>query len=53
MMELAKSCKNIEMFTQISTSYVNSDKRGYIEDKMYELGFDPEDLVQKVMAMDK
>lgn len=53
MMELARSCEKIEMFTQISTSYVNSDKRGYIEDKMYELGFDPEALVGKIMEMDK
>ena len=52
-MELAKSCEKIEIFTQISTAFVNSDKHGYIEDKMYELGFDPEALVNKVLEMDK
>ncbi len=36
----------------MSTAYVNSDKHGFIEDKMYELGFDPEALVDKVMKMD-
>lgn len=52
-MELARSCRKIEIFTQISTAYVNSDKRGFIEDKMYELDFDPEQMAERLLNTDK
>ena len=30
LLEIAMQCKNIEVFAQISTAYVNSDKTGFI-----------------------
>ncbi|EGR33136.1 hypothetical protein IMG5_060860 [Ichthyophthirius multifiliis] len=33
--ELAKKCNNLCNFVHISTCYVNSDKEGYIEEKIY------------------
>lgn len=35
MMELARQTKNLENFVHVSTCYVNSDKRGWIEEEIY------------------
>lgn len=35
MMELAKKTVNLENFVHVSTCYVNSDKRGWIEEDIY------------------
>ena len=35
MMELAKECKHLEVFTHMSTCYVNCDKRGFLNEKIY------------------
>jgi alcohol-forming fatty acyl-CoA reductase len=35
MYKLATECKVLENFLHISTCYVNSDKRGYIEEEIY------------------
>lgn len=40
--QLAKECGNIEVFTHVSTCYVNSDKLGDIEEKIYDVDFDVE-----------
>lgn len=42
MQQLAKECKYMECFTHMSTCYVNSDKRGFIEEKIYDIDFDVE-----------
>ena len=34
---LAKECKKIITFTQVSTAYFNSNRAGYIEEKIYDL----------------
>lgn len=34
---LAKECKNIITFTHVSTAYVNSNRAGYVEEKIYDL----------------
>lgn len=36
MLELARRTKNLEMFTHISTCYVNCDKTGLIKEDIYE-----------------
>lgn len=35
MMELAKQSKKLENFVHVSTCYVNSNKNGFIEEKIY------------------
>jgi len=33
--ELCLECKNLENFIHISTCYTNSDRKGYIEEDIY------------------
>lgn len=35
--DLAKSCQNLNQFIHVSTAYVNSDKRGWIEEEIYDI----------------
>lgn len=42
MLDLAKDCKQIDNLVHMSTCYVNSDKFGMIEEKIYPLDRDPE-----------
>ena len=37
MLTLAEESRSIECFTHVSTAYVNSDRSGYIEEKVYDL----------------
>jgi len=36
MFELCLECKNLENFIHVSTTYVNCDRRGYIEEDIYD-----------------
>ena len=47
---LAKECKKIITFTHVSTAYVNSNRAGYIEEKIYDLPDvdDPEKEIQSI-----
>ncbi len=38
MLELARSIKNLSVFTHISTCYVNCDQSGLIKEEIYEKG---------------
>jgi nucleoside-diphosphate-sugar epimerase len=38
MLELAASLKKLDVFTHVSTCYVNSDMRGLIKEEIYERG---------------
>jgi len=42
MLELAKECENLLVFTHVSTAYVNANREGYIEEKIYPSDVDPE-----------
>lgn len=53
MFQLAKSTKNLENFLHVSTAYSNSDKRGVIEEKLYEINGDPEKIIQEIYSMPK
>lgn len=53
MFALAKNTKNLENFLHVSTAYVNSDKRGVIEEKMYEINGDPEKIIEDIYKMPK
>ena len=33
---LAEECKNIEVFCHVSTCYVNADRTGYVEERLYQ-----------------
>lgn len=48
MMEIAKKCKHLGAFIHVSTCYVNSNRRGLIDEKIFPLGFDPEAMIKKV-----
>jgi len=41
MMELAKQGKKVKNFVHVSTCYVNSDKRGWIEEEIYDSHINP------------
>ena len=51
MLELAKECKQISIFTHVSTAYVNCTKTGLIEEKIYNPDVEIESFVARVMAM--
>ncbi len=36
-LELALECQKLETLTHVSTAYVNSNRKGFIEEKIYEL----------------
>lgn len=46
-LQLAKECHKLKTLTHVSTAYVNSDRRGFIEEKIYKLkgNEDPEQAV--------
>ena len=53
MLELAKDCKKLLSFTHVSTAYVNSNKTGLIEEKIYDLPgvSDPEEEIAKIQKL--
>ena len=53
MLELAKECKHLDVFTHISTCYVNCNRTGLIEEKIYDLKMDVESQIKHIMSMNK
>lgn len=51
-MDLADGCKNIQNFIHVSTAYVNSNKVGEIEEKIYDEGEDAEEMIFRLKNMD-
>ena len=51
MLDLAKECKRLEAFTHVSTAYVNCDKRGVIDEKIYDIDIDPEQFIDSIVKM--
>lgn len=51
MQQLAKECPNIECYTHMSTAYVNSDKLGFIEEKIYDVDFDVEQHINYLKTL--
>jgi fatty acyl-CoA reductase len=53
MLELAQECQKLETLTHVSTAYVNSNRKGFIEEKIYDLekGEDPEDVIKEILRM--
>lgn len=48
LLQLAQQCVSMDGFIHISTAYVNSNRRGWIDEKIYNLGFDPEEMLNKI-----
>ena len=36
MLELCKECKNLQIFSHVSTAYANCDRSGYIDEIIYD-----------------
>lgn len=53
MLELAKECKKLLSFTHVSTAYVNSNRTGFIEEKIYDLPgvSDPEEEIARIQKL--
>lgn len=51
MLELGKECKILEVFTHVSTCYVNCNRKGYIAEEIYDQDIDVDTIVKNLMAM--
>jgi nucleoside-diphosphate-sugar epimerase len=51
MLELAKECKRLDVYTHVSTAYVNSDKEGFVDEKIYDIDFDIVTKISSIMGM--
>jgi thioester reductase-like protein len=48
---LARKSKNLVNFVHISTGYVNCNRRGYIEEVVYPITRDPEQVVNEMLRL--
>lgn len=53
MLELATQCKKLQIYTHVSTCYVNCEKFGYIKEQIYDIPEDSEAIVSGLMKMSK
>lgn len=53
MHELVSQCPKVEVFVHVSTAYVNCNRKGFIEEKVYELDdkIDHDQILKNVLAM--
>jgi len=51
LLEIAQRCKNMRGFVHVSTCYVNSNRKGWVEEKLYPLGYDPDEMLERVRSM--
>lgn len=49
MFELAQQTKHLDNFLHISTAYVNSDKKGVIQEKIYDINIDAEEYIHSLL----
>ena len=52
MLDLAKQCKKLLVFTHISTAYVNCNRKGYIKETIYNPDDDVEKTVKNILNTD-
>jgi fatty acyl-CoA reductase len=45
MLDLAKECKKLEVFTHVSTAYVNCDRKGFVAEEIYDPDVDVDTIV--------
>ena len=53
MLELAKQTKNLISFVHCSTAYVNCNRKGFVEDRIYKLDYEPEQMLEELRNMPK
>ena len=53
LLKLAEECPNIEAFLHVSTTTVNCDRTGYVEETLYDSGIDWHAEYNKLVAMSK
>jgi len=51
MMDLASQCKNLSIYTHVSTCYVNCEKLGFIKEQIYDIPEDSEEIIANIMKM--
>jgi fatty acyl-CoA reductase len=51
MMDLAKQAKKVKNFVHVSTCYVNSDKRGWIEEEIYDSPVNARQLMEDILKI--
>jgi fatty acyl-CoA reductase len=51
MLELASQCQNLSIYTQVSTCYVNCDKKGFIQEKIYDIEEDSEQVIDRIIKL--
>ena len=51
MMDLATQCKNLSIYTHVSTCYVNCEKFGFIKEQIYDIPEDSEEIIANIMKM--
>mmetsp|Transcript_15877 Transcript_15877/g.31108 ORF Transcript_15877/g.31108 Transcript_15877/m.31108 type:complete len:1225 (+) Transcript_15877:37-3711(+) len=51
MLQIAKNCAHCSAFVHVSTCYVNSNRSGYIEEKLYPLGFDIDEMLKRIQSL--
>lgn len=53
MLDLAHECKGLEIFTHVSTAYVNCEKKGFIKEQIYDIDQDSDELISRVYKMSR
>ena len=53
LLKLAEECHKIEAFLQVSTTVVNCDRTGYVEETLYDSGIDWHSEYHKLVTMSK
>ena len=51
LLQIAQHSTRLAAFIHISTCYVNCNKRGWMDERLYPLGFDPDEMLRRVSAL--
>lgn len=51
MQVLGMECHRLEIHLHVSTAYVNCEKQGFIEEKIYDIEEDSEEVINAIMKM--
>lgn len=51
MLDLAHQCPRLEVFTHVSTAYVNCEKKGFIKEQIYDIEGDSEQIISGLLKL--
>ena len=51
LLAIAQQSSRLSAFVHVSTCYVNSNRRGWMDEKLYPLGFEPDEMLRRVSSM--